>query len=161
MALASDLDHERPGWKNIDDPSAGHIIRGPVADARPVGAFDSSDDLGLSVPDGRLVNSLADAEAAAESIGYPVFLADLPRRPIPCVRASPTMSKNCANWLPADACPGTTIDDLRIERALTGHLEVEVELLRDGGNHMQLVAMAENMEPAGIHSGDSLVVIPM
>jgi carbamoyl-phosphate synthase large subunit len=52
------------------------------------------------------------------------------------------------------------VGDLRIEQALSGYREVEVELLRDADNRMLVVGMAENMDPVGIHSGDSMAVLP-
>ena len=56
--------------------------------------------------------------------------------------------------------PADTFGELRIEQALSGYREVEVDLLRDADNRMLVVGMAENMDPVGIHSGDSMAVLP-
>ena len=56
--------------------------------------------------------------------------------------------------------PSEKVGKVRIEQALSGYREVEVELLRDAANRMQVVALAENMDPVGVHSGDSAAVVP-
>ncbi|BBO72784.1 carbamoyl phosphate synthase large subunit [Desulfosarcina widdelii] len=125
----------------------------------PSALFDCAGQLGLPTPDGRCVTRMAAAAAAAEAIGYPVF-----------VRAAPLADRQrqgivynveeLRQLVSAGRLPSEEIEPLRIEEVLSDHREVEVELLRDADNRMQPVAIAENMEPVGIHSGDSMAAIP-
>jgi len=127
--------------------------------ADPSALFECADQLGLATPNGRSVTRIAAAAAAAEAIGYPVF-----------VRAAPLSDRlrqgivynveELRLLTSAGRRPSEEIDLLRIEKVLSGHREVEVELLRDADNRMELVAMAENVDPVGIHSGDSMAAIP-
>ena len=116
-------------------------------------------DLGLATPAGQSTDSLSDAAAIAEAIGYPVFVRTAdpagPQRHGIAFNVEELRLLVSGGRLPAD-----TLGDLRIEQALSGYREVEVELLRDVDNRMLIVGMAENMDPVGIHSGDSIAVLP-
>jgi carbamoyl-phosphate synthase large subunit len=116
-------------------------------------------DLGLATPSGKSTDSLPDAETIAEAIGYPVFVraAGLtgPLRHGIAFNVEELRLLVSGGQLPSDRC-----GDVRIEQALSGYREVEVELLRDADNRMMVVGMAENMDPVGIHSGDSVAVLP-
>lgn len=125
----------------------------------PSALFECAGQLGLPTPNGRRVTRMAAAAAAAEAIGYPVFVRTAPLAD----RLRQGIVYNVEELrllVSAGRLPSEEIDPLRIEEVLSGHREVEVELLRDADNRMQPVAVAENMEPAGIHSGDSIAAIP-
>jgi carbamoyl-phosphate synthase large subunit len=129
------------------------LIDNPTAFAR------LTTDLGLSAPSGKSTDSLPDAETIAETIGYPVFVraAGLtgPLRHGIAFNVEELRLLVSGGQLPSDRC-----GDVRIEQALSGYREIEVELLRDADNRMMVVGMAENMDPVGIHSGDSVAVVP-
>ena len=128
----------------IDDPSAFAL---------------ALSDLGLAAPAGQSAASVADAAAIAEKIGYPVFVRVAERSGHQ--RYGVAYNVEEMRMLAAGApLPSDRTGVLWIEPALPGFREVEVEMLRDGNNRMQLVGMAENMDPVGIHSGDSAAVVP-
>ncbi len=125
----------------------------------PSAFFDVVNDLGLAAPDGQSTDSVSDAAAIAETIGYPVFVraAD----PAGALRQGIAYNVEELRLLASGGrMPSEKVGRLRIEPALSGYREVEVELLRDADNRMQVAGMAENMDPVGIHSGDSAAVIP-
>lgn len=125
----------------------------------PSALFECAGQLGLSIPNGRSVTSVTAAATAAEAIGYPVFVRTAPLAD----RLRQGIVYNIEELrllISAGRLPSEKIDPLRIEEALSGQREVEVELLRDADNRIQVVAMAENMDPVGIHSGDSMAAIP-
>lgn len=134
-------------------PSALALIDDPAAWTAAVEAA------GLVTPAGQSATTVADAAAIAEEIGYPVFV----RAVVDGASARYGIAFNIEELrglttggrLPADAT-----GRFRIETALSGYREVEVELLRDAGNRTRIVAIAENMDPVGVHSGDSTVAIP-
>ena len=115
--------------------------------------------LGVAVTDGKSISSMAEAAEAAEALGYPVFVRA-------CNPADPLRQgiaynvEELRSLVSGGRLPKEKIDPLRIEQALSGYTEVEVELLREADGEIRMVAMAENMDPAGIHSGDSLAAIP-
>ena len=125
----------------------------------PSALFDVANDLGLAAPKGQTTDSLSEAAAIAETIGYPVFVrAADPAGPL---RQGIAYNVEELRLLASGGrLPSDKVGRLRIEPSLSGYREVEVELLRDADNHMQVVGMAENMDPVGIHSGDSAAAVP-
>lgn len=125
----------------------------------PTAFFDGVSELGLAVPAGQSAGSIADAAAIAETIGYPVFV----RATEPSGRPPYGIAYNVEE-LRMLAAGGRLESDatgaFRVEPALSGHREIEAVLLRDSDNCMKMVGMAENLDPVGIHSGDSAAVIP-
>ena len=47
-----------------------------------------------------------------------------------------------------------------MERSIDGYREIEIELVRDHADNTAVVAVLENIDPVGIHTGDSIVVTP-
>jgi carbamoyl-phosphate synthase large subunit len=124
------------------------------------GAFsEMAARVGLSVAEGRNSATLADAAAQAERIGYPVFVRAA--EPGGAVRHGIAFNVEELRQLVAGGrLPSDTTGRFRVETALSGCLEVEVTVLRDRANGLQVAAMAENLDPVGIHSGDSTAVTP-
>ena len=56
-----------------------------------------------------------------------------------------------------DASP---ISQVLLERSLEGWREIEYEVMRDGGDNCITICNMENLDPMGIHTGDSIVVAP-
>ncbi|MFO7713348.1 carbamoyl-phosphate synthase large subunit [Desulfosarcina sp.] len=120
---------------------------------------DRVNPLGLTCPDGQAAGSLADAADTAEKIGYPVFVrtTDI----LGSQRYGTAFNVEELGLLAAGGrLPSDPTGVFRIEKGLTGYRELEVELLRDTDNRMQVMGMAENMDPVGIHSGDSATILP-
>ena len=96
--------------------------------------------------------------AAAEAIGYPVVLrpaftlggtgggfADSPEEFLPLIR----------NGL--DLSP---VSQVLVEKSVKGFKEIEYEVMRDGNDTAITICNMENLDPVGIHTGDSIVVCP-
>ncbi len=113
-------------------------------------------ELGVPVPPSKAVESVEDAVAAADTIGYPVLL-----------RAAYTLgglgSRFAADRdeLTAAAEAGLAFSpQLLVERALAGWKEIEYEVIRDKDDNCITVCNMENLDPLGIHTGESIVVAP-
>jgi carbamoyl-phosphate synthase large subunit len=125
----------------------------------PEAFFQAADELGITTPQGRIADNVADAAAIAEAMEYPVFVRALD--PAGVLRQAIAYNVEELRTLASvGRLPRDPVGSLRIENALTGCREIEVELLRDAADHIKVVALAENMDPVGIHSGDSLAAIP-
>ena len=98
------------------------------------------------------------AVSAAENIGYPVIV-----RPAYTLGGSgggiadneQTLRKIAANGL--DLSP---ITQVLIEKCISGWKEIEFEALRDANGNAVAVCSMENIDPVGVHTGDSIVVAP-
>jgi carbamoyl-phosphate synthase large subunit len=113
---------------------------------------------GIPVPRGGAAYSLADAEKLIETTGYPVL-----------VRASFAMGGTGASWVyePAQlpeavrsAIAESPIGQAWLEESVIGWKEFELEVMRDKADNFVVVCSIENLDPMGVHTGDSITVAP-
>jgi len=113
---------------------------------------------GIPIPRGGAAHSLHEAEALASGIGYPLL-----------VRASFALGGSGASWvntpeeLPEAVRKATSespIGQAWIEENLTGWKEYELEVMRDKADNFVVICTIENVDPMGIHTGDSITVAP-
>lgn len=134
----------------------------------PVRAIEEADDRGLfrkamvraNVPvlQSFAVHSVEDAAKAAESIGYPVMVRvayTLGGRGTGVARERGELEKIAANGLAQ-----SMIGQVLVEEYVGGWKEVEYEIVRDCRDNCIIVCNMENLDPMGIHTGDSIVVAP-
>ena len=113
---------------------------------------------GIPVPYGGAAYSLAEAEALVKETGYPVL-----------VRASFAMGGTGASWVyePAQlqeavrsAISESPIGQAWLEESVLGWKEYELEVMRDKADNFVVVCSIENLDPMGVHTGDSITVAP-
>ena len=114
--------------------------------------------IGEPCVDGLVVESVEDACAFAERIGYPVIV-----RPAYTLGGSgggictnrEELETTCDNGLRL-----SRVHQCLIEKCIAGWKEIEYEVLRDGCGNRITVCNMENLDPVGVHTGDSIVVAP-
>jgi len=113
---------------------------------------------GIPVPRGEAAYSLAEAEELVKETGYPVL-----------VRASFAMGGTGASWVyaPAElpeavrkAISESPIGQAWLEESVLGWKEYELEVMRDKVDNFVVVCSIENLDPMGVHTGDSITVAP-
>jgi carbamoyl-phosphate synthase large subunit len=115
--------------------------------------------LGIDAPAGRVVHSEAEAEKAAEELGYPVAI-----RPAYATGSAGSGLVYNVEELRSAASRGLSESMVRrvlIEESFWGWEELELEVIRDSGNRMITVCFIENVDAAGVHPGDSIRTTPM
>ncbi len=107
----------------------------------------------------RITYNLEEAKEAAKEIGYPVVLRpaftlggtgggfayneeELVEKGINAFRLSP-------------------VSQVLIEKSVRGYKEIEFEVMRDSADHAIMICGMENIDPVGVHTGDSMVVAPI
>ncbi|MSO91918.1 MAG: carbamoyl-phosphate synthase large subunit [Rhodospirillales bacterium] len=114
--------------------------------------------IGLDVPKSRLVGSLEEARQALTEIGLPVI-----------VRPSFTLggegggvAYNTAEFesIIANALAISPVHQTLVEESVLGWKEFEMEVVRDRADNCIIVCSIENIDPMGIHTGDSITVAP-
>ena len=115
-------------------------------------------ELGEPVPESVIVHSVEEAVKFAEEVGFPIII-----RPAYTLGGSgggivtdPTLFKS----LVKNGLKESPIHQCLIERSIAGFKEVEYEVMRDAMNTCITVCNMENIDPVGIHTGDSIVVAP-
>ncbi|MGF0039356.1 carbamoyl-phosphate synthase large subunit [Peptoniphilaceae bacterium SGI.131] len=115
-------------------------------------------ELGQPVPESTIVHSVEDALSFANTIGYPVVV-----RPAFTLGGTgggfarddeelSDIAKNGLKLSPVNQC--------LIEKSIAGYKEIEFEVMRDNKDTTIIVCSMENVDPVGIHTGDSIVVAP-
>jgi len=113
---------------------------------------------GVPVPPSRSAHTVEEALSAAEDVGYPVIVRvsfNLSGRGTFVARDRREMAERLRR-----AFAHSEIGVLLVERYLGGWKEVEFEVVRDGRGNRVAVACLENVDPMGIHTGESIVVAP-
>ena len=110
------------------------------------------------VPASTIVTEVEAALRFAAQIGYPVIV-----RPAFTLGGTGGGVADNAEQLRLIAESGlkaSLIGQILVEKSVAGWKEIEYEVLRDGGGNSIAVCHLENMDPVGIHTGDSIVVAP-
>ncbi len=103
--------------------------------------------------------NLEEAEVAAERIGYPVVL-----RPAFTLGGTGGGFANNIDELREigkNAFKLSPVHQVLIEKSVKGYKEIEFEVMRDSKDHAITICGMENIDPVGVHTGDSLVVAPI
>ncbi len=102
---------------------------------------------------------LDEAKAAAKRIGYPVVL-----RPAFTLGGTGGGFANNEEELieiGINAFKLSPVHQVLIEKSVKGYKEIEFEVMRDGSDHAITICGMENIDPVGVHTGDSIVVAPI
>jgi carbamoyl-phosphate synthase large subunit len=113
---------------------------------------------GLDLPRSTFAYSIDEAMAAAEEIGYPVVI-----RPSYVLGGGGSGVVRTPDELRTVASEGirlSTIGEVLVEEAIEGWKEFELELMRDRKDNVVVVCSIENIDPMGVHTGDSITVAP-
>ncbi|MBQ6815674.1 MAG: carbamoyl-phosphate synthase large subunit [Clostridia bacterium] len=103
--------------------------------------------------------SIEEAKAAAQKIGYPVVL-----RPAFTLGGTGGGFANNEEELieiGLNAFKLSPVHQVLIEKSVKGYKEIEFEVMRDSSDHAITICGMENIDPVGVHTGDSLVVAPI
>ena len=115
-------------------------------------------ELNEPVPDSDIVNNVQSALEFAHNIGYPVIV-----RPAFTMGGTGGGIANNDDELKEITSFGLKYSPVRqclIERSIAGFKEIEYEVMRDKNDNAIVVCNMENIDPVGIHTGDSIVVAP-
>ncbi len=114
--------------------------------------------LGAEVPRSTICHELSQCMAAAEELGYPLILRPsytLGGAGSGVARTPDELARMAAAGL--DASPVT---EVLLEESILGWKEYELELMRDANDNVVVVCSIENVDPMGVHTGDSVTVAP-
>ncbi|MGE5397681.1 MAG: carbamoyl-phosphate synthase (glutamine-hydrolyzing) large subunit, partial [Chitinophagales bacterium] len=116
------------------------------------------EEIGEAVPRSVIVDNIEDALAFAREQGFPVIV-----RPAYTLGGTGGGSCNNEQELQATAARGlkmSIINQLLIEQSVAGYKEIEFEVMRDANDNCITICSMENLDPVGIHTGDSIVIAP-
>lgn len=115
-------------------------------------------DIGLGVAPSYIANSFLEGKEAAQKIGYPLVI-----RPSYTLGGTGGGFVHTADEFDAKLRHGLNMSpthEVLVEKAVLGWKEFELELLRDAADNVVIICTVENLDPMGIHTGDSITVAP-
>ncbi|QWQ38952.1 carbamoyl-phosphate synthase large subunit [Gemella sp. zg-570] len=115
-------------------------------------------ELDEPVPESEIINNLEQAYKFVEKIGYPVIVR-------PAFTMGGTGGGICHNPKELEEIVGnglhySPVNQCLLEKSIAGYKEIEYEVMRDSNDTAIVVCNMENIDPVGIHTGDSIVVAP-
>ena len=116
-------------------------------------------NIGEPVIPSEIANNMDEAMAAIEKIGFPVVLR-------PAFTLGGTGGGFAYNMdeyveLAQGALTASPVHQVLVEKSVKGYKEIEFEVMRDGEDNAITICGMENIDPVGVHTGDSLVVAPI
>jgi carbamoyl-phosphate synthase large subunit len=115
-------------------------------------------ELNQPVPESDIIHSLKEAYSFVERVGYPVIVR-------PAYTLGGTGGGICENEeelieIVTGGLKSSPVNQCLLEKSIAGFKEIEYEVMRDSGDHAIVVCNMENIDPVGVHTGDSIVVAP-
>ncbi|USK56951.1 carbamoyl-phosphate synthase large subunit [Cytobacillus solani] len=115
-------------------------------------------ELGEPVPESEIIHTLEEAYEFVNIIGYPVIVR-------PAFTLGGTGGGICHDEselieFVKSGLKNSPVTQCLLEKSIAGFKEIEYEVMRDSGDHAIVVCNMENIDPVGVHTGDSIVVAP-
>jgi carbamoyl-phosphate synthase large subunit len=128
-----------------------------VAEDRKLFA-DAMEKIGLRCPTGTTVTSLDEALAAVENTGFPAIIR--PSFTLGGTGGGVAYNREEFETMVRRGLDLSPVHSVLIERSLLGWKEYELEVMRDCADNVVIVCSIENLDPMGVHTGDSITVAP-
>ncbi|MFN7530475.1 MAG: carbamoyl-phosphate synthase large subunit [Gemmatimonas sp.] len=128
-----------------------------VAEDRKLFA-EAMEKIGLKCPTGTTVTSLDEALAAVENTGFPAIIR--PSFTLGGTGGGIAYNREEFETMVRRGLDLSPVHSVLIERSLLGWKEYELEVMRDCADNVVIVCSIENLDPMGVHTGDSITVAP-
>ena len=115
--------------------------------------------IGEPVIPSEITYSIEEAKAAALRIGYPVVLR--PAFTLGGTGGGFAYNEDELVEIGLNAFSLSPVHQVLVEKSVKGYKEIEFEVMRDSNDHAITICGMENIDPVGVHTGDSLVVAPI
>ena len=114
--------------------------------------------IGVSVAPSRIANSYLEGKEAAQEIGFPLVIR--PSFTLGGSGGSLVYKQELFDEALRRGLDASPTHEVLVEKAVLGWKEFELELLRDHKDNVVIICTVENIDPMGIHTGDSITVAP-
>ncbi|MFZ7104365.1 MAG: carbamoyl-phosphate synthase large subunit [Peptococcaceae bacterium] len=110
------------------------------------------------IPESIIITDLQDAYAFVEQVGYPVIVR--PAYTLGGTGGGIAANEGELKTIVSLGLQASRIGQVLLEQSVAGWKELEVEVMRDRADNCIIICSMENMDPMGIHTGDSIVFAP-
>ena len=115
-------------------------------------------DIGEPTPPSFIVNNYEEANKAKEEIGLPVVIR--PAYTLGGTGGGIAEDEKSFDEIVKSGLSASPIHQVLVEKSIVGWKELEYEVMRDGADNCITICNMENIDPMGVHTGDSIVVAP-
>src|SRR5688572_24677804 len=115
-------------------------------------------DIKMPVAPSRVANSLLEGKEFAQDIGFPLVIR--PSFTLGGTGGGFVHSKDELEAALDRGLKASPVHEVLVEKAVLGWKEYELELLRDKNDNVVIICTVENLDPMGVHTGDSITVAP-
>ena len=115
-------------------------------------------ELGVPVAPAKIANSFLEGKEFAQEIGYPLVIR--PSYTLGGTGGGFVHDKEELDEALNRGLQASPIHEVLVEKAVLGWKEFELELLRDSADNVCIICTVENLDPMGVHTGDSITVAP-
>lgn len=115
-------------------------------------------EIGLRVPDSKVVGAVDEAIEFASVIGYPILIR--PSFTMGGAGGGVAYDEDELRQVTANGIHQSPVGEVLVDKSLLGWKEYELELMRDAKGNFVVVCSIENLDPMGVHTGDSITVAP-
>ena len=119
---------------------------------------DAMERIGQPCVPSKVVTTVADAEDFAKEIGYPVIVR--PAFTLGGTGGGIVENQDELREVAANGLALSPITQILVEKSIAGWKEIEFEVMRDSKGNTITICSMENIDPVGVHTGDSIVIAP-
>ncbi len=119
---------------------------------------DAMDEIGLESPRSAIAHSMAEAREALATTGLPAVIR--PSFTLAGTGGGIAYNREEFEQIVASGLDASPTDEVLIEESVLGWKEYEMEVVRDSADNCIIVCAIENVDPMGVHTGDSVTVAP-
>ncbi|MCL2079433.1 MAG: carbamoyl-phosphate synthase large subunit [Oscillospiraceae bacterium] len=119
---------------------------------------DAMVEIGQPIIPSKVVTTLEDARDFAKKLGFPLIIR--PAFTLGGTGGGMVQNSDELDEIAANGIRMSPIGQILVERSVAGWKEIEFEVMRDAKNNAIAVCSMENIDPVGVHTGDSIVIAP-
>ena len=119
---------------------------------------DAMKRIGLECPESRIVHDMVEAREALDFIGLPLIIR--PSFTLGGIGGGIAYNKEEYEQIIASGLAASPTMEVLVEESVLGWKEFEMEVVRDKADNCIIICSIENIDPMGVHTGDSITVAP-
>ena len=119
---------------------------------------DAMNRIGLRIPESGIANTMDQARAIAEEIGFPLIIR--PSYTLGGTGGGVAYNPEDLENIAKSGMDASLTNQVMLEQSVLGWKEYELEVMRDHADNVVIICSIENFDPMGVHTGDSITVAP-
>ncbi|MGI9049101.1 MAG: carbamoyl-phosphate synthase large subunit [Rubrobacteraceae bacterium] len=119
---------------------------------------EAMDRIDLRVPESRIIHNISEVWQVTEQLGFPLIVR--PSFTLGGKGGAVVQDPSQFQRAVSDGLDASPVKSVLVERSVAGWKEFELEVMRDLADNVVIVCSIENVDPMGVHTGDSITVAP-